>query len=608
MADLIKKIKIKKQDGTFTDYIPIGAEASNVSVNDGDSVELKLNKKPYYYNTIAEMKADTKLKIGDMAITLGYYTLNDGGGAEYKIVDGNYTDDGCKYHELNNNLFANLIIHGEINVLSCGVKNTGATTQTMINNMLEVFSTGEVAFYFPSGVYKITETMYLPTRTKIRGDNGGTTLLWDGNANEYMFNILSGHINCVICDLCINGNYKGYGIYDCDKTYATNGGVRSRIFNLRLDNMMIGIRMNAMGSEFHNILCNGSSNNGSFANPDSIGFWITGTDNFINNCRVQTFYYGALITGSNNRLVTVKTCVNQIGTELRPGSSGFYNIDLQENYQDNLIMTNTKEATLVINNQNAGIAKEYKTGVELQYSLIKMTGCSSINIKGTLGARTKLGSGSCGNEKYALYMDGGCANITGTFSYIYYINAQTVLLDKPLFYCVDTINNKITINNKLLDNEITVVGADLQDLVRPGAATSLTSNANVLTTVYPASVVGTDNTIALFDFTGWEDPGMIFFESEDIGFRNISVQMSTASSAVRSHTLSSSVYLDFDGKYQGKTYWQGLTAFKDEYQAYYEQILGEPITRWRLQITGSISKTTVNTTVNVAFDNTPGSI
>ena len=45
MADLIKKIKIKKQDGTFTDYIPIGAEAQNINVEDGESVELKLNKK-----------------------------------------------------------------------------------------------------------------------------------------------------------------------------------------------------------------------------------------------------------------------------------------------------------------------------------------------------------------------------------------------------------------------------------------------------------------------------------------------------------------------------------------------------------------------------------
>lgn len=39
MADLIKKIKIKKQDGTFTDYIPIGADAVNVSMNNGKNVQ-----------------------------------------------------------------------------------------------------------------------------------------------------------------------------------------------------------------------------------------------------------------------------------------------------------------------------------------------------------------------------------------------------------------------------------------------------------------------------------------------------------------------------------------------------------------------------------------
>lgn len=109
MANIIKKIKIKKQDGTFTDYIPIGAEAENINV-DGESVETKLNKKPYYYNSIADMKADENLKVGDMAITLGYYEANDGGGAEYKIISGNYENNGCSYHELDNGLFAEIAI------------------------------------------------------------------------------------------------------------------------------------------------------------------------------------------------------------------------------------------------------------------------------------------------------------------------------------------------------------------------------------------------------------------------------------------------------------------------------------------------------------------
>ena len=122
MSDLIKKIKIKKQDDTYTDYIPIGAEAKIVDCSDGESVEYKLNKKPYYYNNVADMKADTKLKVGDMAITLGYYEANDGGRAEYKIVK---TSD--KYiEELENNLKAELVIkNNAINVDQLGAKGDG---------------------------------------------------------------------------------------------------------------------------------------------------------------------------------------------------------------------------------------------------------------------------------------------------------------------------------------------------------------------------------------------------------------------------------------------------------------------------------------------------
>lgn len=116
VSDLIKKIKIKKQDGTFTDYIPIGAEAQNVSTSDGDSVQLKLNKKPYYYNTVADMKADTKLKVGDMAVTLGYHETNDGGEATYKIRNKKESDiiDNRFIHLLNNNLVAELIKENEM--------------------------------------------------------------------------------------------------------------------------------------------------------------------------------------------------------------------------------------------------------------------------------------------------------------------------------------------------------------------------------------------------------------------------------------------------------------------------------------------------------------
>ena len=165
--DRIKKLKIKKQDGTFSDYIPIGADAENIDTTDGESVETKLNKKPYYYNSVADMKADTKLKVGDMAITLGYYNANDGGNGEYRIVSGNYVDNGGSYHELNNNLFAELIIKDNVYLKQFGAIKTmqdiSVILQIAINFCKEKYT------LIVDDLYNLTETVTINNPFVIKG-------------------------------------------------------------------------------------------------------------------------------------------------------------------------------------------------------------------------------------------------------------------------------------------------------------------------------------------------------------------------------------------------------------------------------------------------------
>ena len=95
MIDKIGNIKIEYEDGTISNPIPIGGKAKNIEMDNGETAENEINKKPYYYNTIIDMKADAKLKVGDMAVTLGYNNINDGGAAEYLIIERNqaYTTD-----------------------------------------------------------------------------------------------------------------------------------------------------------------------------------------------------------------------------------------------------------------------------------------------------------------------------------------------------------------------------------------------------------------------------------------------------------------------------------------------------------------------------------
>ena len=64
------------------------------------------------YDSVALMKSDRKLKEGQHVKTRGYYSINDGGSAEYYITD---TQSKSDYQEnLENGLYATLIINDEL--------------------------------------------------------------------------------------------------------------------------------------------------------------------------------------------------------------------------------------------------------------------------------------------------------------------------------------------------------------------------------------------------------------------------------------------------------------------------------------------------------------
>ena len=206
MGDLIKKIKIKKQDGTFTDYIPIGADAINISTSDGESVQLKLNKKPYYYNNVAEMKADKKLKVGDMAITLGYYEANDGGAAEYIITN---VLDETKYQEQIGDLYAELILKDDtVNVKQLGAYGDGEhddtyAIQNAINKTKNIF--------IPEGDFLIRGIKLKDFQT-LYGVGTGSVLIAADDANYYFVDVSTD---------TVEGKTTIKNLYIKSKTYLT---------------------------------------------------------------------------------------------------------------------------------------------------------------------------------------------------------------------------------------------------------------------------------------------------------------------------------------------------------------------------------------------------
>lgn len=259
--DRIKKLKIKKQDGTFSDYIPIGADAENIDTADGESVQLKLNKKPYYYNSVADMKADTKLKVGDMAITLGYYEANDGGGAEYNIISSseNIIDDKGSHHQLDNGLWAELIIKNKTILLKqFGLRVTDEDIGTDFQKIIDFAKTKYTIIV--DDIYNLKTTIHINGPIRIIGqlsnyENFGLCgFLLTGDI--VFFSLEEGCVNSLFERLIFKGSktysqgYEGIGIRfsSRDEQYAQYRNWKNEFKSCRFTRLKMALHFYGEGN------------------------------------------------------------------------------------------------------------------------------------------------------------------------------------------------------------------------------------------------------------------------------------------------------------------------------------------------------------------------
>jgi len=121
------------------------------------------------YNNVAEMKADTDLKDGMVAETLGYYGVNDGGGASYKITSEESETD---YQEgLENGLYATLIVKNNmINIKQVGGKTDDETFNNAV--LINLINDLELNIFIPKGIFYISTPILLNIeKSKICGQS-----------------------------------------------------------------------------------------------------------------------------------------------------------------------------------------------------------------------------------------------------------------------------------------------------------------------------------------------------------------------------------------------------------------------------------------------------
>ncbi len=119
----------QQTENAVTKWMDNHPEATT-TVQDGAITEEKMNpvlqynRKPNYYATLTTLVADKFVRVGTVAITLGFYKQCDGGGAKYIVRARTEEDiDGVGVVLLKNGLSAEMIIeHNEVTFEQLGAK------------------------------------------------------------------------------------------------------------------------------------------------------------------------------------------------------------------------------------------------------------------------------------------------------------------------------------------------------------------------------------------------------------------------------------------------------------------------------------------------------
>ena len=362
-------IELKSYVDNYFNNLNVQEEINNKldsMVADGTLPEIVasyLNSKAIFgFDNVESMKNATNLINGSYAKTLGYYKINDGGEATYKITN---TVSETEYQEkLENGLFATLIIDNDsVNVHQFGAKGDGTTDDSNAINLALSSKAYNVSFvkgntymvkgYEPgqpegstTGLIETTG-LIIPSNKNVDLNESTIKCITNSRQNYNIFTIAEKE-NIILKNGTIIGDRAthtgatgewGYGVAIKSST------------NITLDNLKIsecwgdGINLNNNGNDsilnknitINNCICDSnrrqgmSIENGDIINVINSQFNNTGNNNLytapgagcdvepganqnvknvlFDNCSFNSNYgAGLLLNGTNVSLITVNNC------------------------------------------------------------------------------------------------------------------------------------------------------------------------------------------------------------------------------------------------------------------------------------------------------------
>ena len=463
MSKIVKKMKIMQPGGTLSDYVPIGAEAENINV-DGESVETKLSKKPYYYDTVADMKVDTKLKAGDMAVTLGYYSVNDGGGAEYSIRAGSSVDiiDDGFIIGLENLYVAELIIDEYIIPEWLGAKGNANYFNTIDNKWYANMTKVSSADYFNenTGYYYVDSSFTTQANYYDEDYNKWFLSTFDTIANN----------DTVILQKCLNSNKiclftKNYAIND---TLIIKGNVFCNGFIRAMSNLTGTMCQTTMQWEEKSLLlakdiklkldCNNVATcafdvgYSSFSNYDIIA----------KNCVTYGVKNGSITDGNNENKFKIKVSCAGGQRNSTPGTVGVQ-ISTADSYYDEIVAINFATGVEISTDTTINVLHVWPNNMNISNgTVLKVTGQNIVNINWFYQDGIDIGINTTG----AALINIGTFSITFPSGY----NTNNV-------YCTKLVNHTV-VNIKQFSNVLSPVLTNRFPMQNTGYARVFLQNIN----------------------------------------------------------------------------------------------------------------------------------
>lgn len=157
------------------------------------------------FDTVADMKAATNLIAGSYAKTLGFYSVDDGGGATYTISDTG-TADEYKVIAVGD-LYATIVNDNVVNVKQYGAKGDGTTDDS---DAIQACLDNSKNIIFTKANYYITKSLNISSNIRIDGQ--GAKIFTDIESNTINTFTGSNLTNVEICNFEFDGSYRSISI------------------------------------------------------------------------------------------------------------------------------------------------------------------------------------------------------------------------------------------------------------------------------------------------------------------------------------------------------------------------------------------------------------